>query len=521
MNYLEVFAIKIEQPLCDFYLTSMKAKDVRSIAFSEQLQYIDEKGTLAGSQRKVDKKRLKDIGKFIDSVEMSFPNTIILAVNYSQKGELINDVNIRWDIQHLEGNLYKVKVPTDTKLAAIIDGQHRLNGFDSEFIENENRLEVDLPCALFFDLPNSYQAFLFATINGNQKKVDKSIALEQFGFNVEEEPQNSWTPEKLAVFFTRKLNFKESPLHGHIKIAPKISEELKEMVFATEKQWSVSTATIVDGILGLISSKPKRDRVEMAQENIWGKRSRSMVEKFKTDSSPLRALYLENQDDKIFDIVLRYLDAAKETVWANYNPNSYIFKTVGIQALFDVLKAILQVNPNEIEENVNFRKYLDKVSKIDFSDKFFQASGIGRSRIKNTVKIQIGLLQRDKVKKNDLKFYDQILEGVNTNIDTDRWVWFDEAENAVLNLLENAEWNLENKTVDLYLGDDFETRTTFKSYDTLFGKLVEVAEVAFNNHLPADNEFAEEQRENFDADDLVASTLTSYEDKLNNLRWKK
>ena len=311
----------------------------------------------------------------------------------NEDGELIEDSASRWYFNQIENNLYEIVIPTNQKLAAIIDGQHRLKGFD--YVTNTERLNVELPCSIFFDLPNSYQAYLFATINGNQKKVDKSLALEQFGFNVDEEPQNSWTPEKLAVYFVRQLNFKDSPLKGHIKIAPKISPDLEKEIFTEQSQWMVSTATIVDGILNLISSKPKRDRVEMAQENIWGKRSRSMVENFKSDKSPLRHLYLEKRDDEIFKIIFNFLAIAKETVWANFESKSYIFKTVGVQALFDFLKRILDVNPLASESA--FRQYFANVGQFDFSKNTIQASGIGRKDIRDALLYSAGLLDESNL----------------------------------------------------------------------------------------------------------------------------
>lgn len=401
MNYLEIFAIKISQPLCEFFITSIKAKDLLKFSFSEELQYQGEDGRLHGSQRKIDYKRLKEIGRYIDSVEMSFPNSIILAVNYTEDGVLIDDETIRWDIEAIDNNLYKIKIPSEQKLAAIIDGQHRLKGFEEGYLSDTSRLDVDLPCSIFFDLPNSYQAFLFATINGNQKRVDKSLALEQFGFNVEDEPQHSWTPEKLAVYFSRTMNFKESPLSGHIKIAPKISTQLKGQLFKNEASWTVSTATIVDGILGLITSNSKRDRVEMAQENIWGKRSRSMVEKFKSDKSPLRDKFLNKEDEEIYEIIFNFLSAAKKTVWKNFDSKSYIFKTVGVQALFDLLKRILE--KEIIKDEEVFIQYLLPALNYDFSSSGFQASGIGRKDIRNTLLLASGIISENFLKEEDIK----------------------------------------------------------------------------------------------------------------------
>lgn len=190
--------------------------------------YIDEAGKQRGNQRKRDPNRLKEITRYIDSVEMAFPNSIILGANYTEEGNVLEPSeeedesktdNIRWSVEQIAENLYRIIVPTNYKLASIVDGQHRLLAFKEA---KEERQIIDLPCAVFFDLPNSYQAFLFATINGNQKSVNRSLALEQFGFNVEEEPEKSWTPEKLAVYLSRKLNMKpESSFYRRIKIAPR------------------------------------------------------------------------------------------------------------------------------------------------------------------------------------------------------------------------------------------------------------------------------------------------------------
>lgn len=403
MKKLTLQSLKVSQPLSDFYVTKIKAKDLLRLTFSEELTYTDEKGKLKGSQRTTNKKRLKVISRYIDSIEMSFPNSIILAANYSEEGELVDDENLRWKLEGLDNDLYEITIPTNKKLAVIIDGQHRLKAFD--YVSNEERLNTELLCSIFFDLPNSYQAYLFATINSTQKKVDKSLALEQFGFNVEEEPRKSWTPEKLAVYFTRLLNFQQnSPFHGHIKIAPKYQEEL----FVQKKEeWVVSTATVVDGILGLISSKPKRDRVEMSQPtSIFSSKNRAMLEEIR-DYSPLRELFLKVKDDEIFKIIVSYFNQVKENLWKNRKDDSYITKTVGIQALFEFLKNILKEN-DYIQ--IDFIEFIQPSSNIDFADPFFQqASGVGRLRIRNSLEIKAGLKNLSDMKEEDLEEYKRVL----------------------------------------------------------------------------------------------------------------
>jgi len=375
-------------------------------------------------------------------------------------------------------------------------------------------------CSVYFDLPNSYQAFLFATINSNQKRVDRSLALEQFGYNVGEEHEKAWTPEKFAVFISRKLNTDKqiSPLYQHIKVAPLNPENLfREGII---KSWVVSTATIVDGITSLISTNAKRDRIEMQQKSFLSGRNRDMLMKFTYDNSPLRTQFIEGKDRTIYNTIINYLKVVDEFLWAPIiSDKSYIIKTVGVQAIFDILKLILKSNPNEEPERIDFRKYISASSRIDYSDKFFQASGIGRSRIKNTIGLAAGLVEKGKLKKRDIPFFDAILEGKNTNTEKEKCICEEEAENAVINTLEKAEWNYGSKTVNLYLDSDYDKAATFDTYDKFLYKLVEIAHIAFVSYLPSDAEFAEEQKEKFDAEDLVKSYLSEYEENLNKLGW--
>lgn len=392
---MKLKALKIEQPLATFFVTKMRAEQLLEVSFSEELQYIDENGRLKGSQRPKDLKRLKSIAKYIDSVEMSFPNSIIMAANYDPNtGEIIDNQYVRWSIKELGDEIYEIDIPTKQKLAAIIDGQHRLNAFNH--VSEDNRRSMELVCAIFFDLSNAYQAFLFATINGNQKKVDKGLALEQFGFNVEDEESKSWTPEKFAVYYCRKLNFKPSALHGRIKLSPQYNDDLFKKM--SDSDFYISTATIVDGILTLISNNPKRDRVEMGQKHIFKGRSRSLIKDIR-DSSPLRSLYLNNEDDRIYNIIKSFFESVDNILWNKAESDSYIIKTVGVQALFDLLKRILKEETQF--ESINFAEFLEVFSFVNFSDNYFQASGVGKSRIKRIMFIANNFYELSQVKEDE------------------------------------------------------------------------------------------------------------------------
>jgi DNA phosphorothioation-associated DGQHR protein 1 len=245
-------------------------------------------------------------------------------------------------------------------------------------------------CAVFLDLPLPYQAYLFATINFNQKKVDRSLAYQLFAFNVEEEPPECWSPDKLAVFLSRKLSVDEaSPLRGHIVVAAQNDEVLLDL--SQDNDWKVSTATIVDGILRLFSAKPQADRDLMHQRGLQEGRNRNILA---DDGTPFRGLYLTTNDVAIYAGVLNFFKAVQKTLWERTNERSYIRKTVGIQALFDTMRTILK--DFKRQKNISqsfFEEYLALSSTVDFSDRFFQASGIGRTRIAKVLQVRAKLTE--------------------------------------------------------------------------------------------------------------------------------
>ena len=399
-------AIKVSQPLGDFYIAKIKAGDLLRISASSVLRY-EKDGKLKGHQRQLNPERLKAIANFVQSEEMCFPSSIIVAANVNERG-LIEEEDKRWKILHYKGDLYYLEIPDGySKSALIIDGQHRLNSFN---LVPGDFLEIELVCSIFFDLPSPYQAYLFATINGNQKRVDKSLSLELFGFSIESEPENTWSPEKLAVFLTRKFNFTEdSPLYQRIKLAPLYSE-IEEKV--DKEKWLLSTAAMVDGILKLISSNPQFDRdilMMRRRDSFWGVGTRKSLSQYK-DKSVLRYLYLKCEDDVIYNVLYSFFKSVKELLWEKAMPNSVIIKTIGVSVLFDILKTILEqdlgkiVSPSlEVDAHV-FDEYIAAITDLDYSDNYFQLSGLGKTRLKRIMKYKLGFIDRYRLHEEDLPF---------------------------------------------------------------------------------------------------------------------
>src|SRR5690606_19417123 len=129
-------------------------------------------------------------------------------------------------------------------------------------------------------------------------------------------------------------------------------------------------------------------------------RSREMIEEIK-DVSPLRFPFIEGRDQTIYNTILNYFKKVEEILWQNLPEKSYIVKTVGIQALFDYLRLILIRESSSTPDTTNFAKYLKPSERLDFSNKFYQASGIGRSRIKNVLAIAGGIIDIKNIKARD------------------------------------------------------------------------------------------------------------------------
>lgn len=408
----QVPALVVDQPLGVFFVAVLPAELLLEVAYSDALSatYSETASSynLHGTQRLPQPKRLDPIAEFINRTDAAFPNAIILAANFRKEdglsedepssdadraadevvddvdgeGEAINTstVDRRWRVDQRADGSYTLTIPTKAKLAAIIDGQHRLFAFTRALA---HRRDMPLLCSIFLDLPKPYQAQLFATINSTQKPVDKSLTFELFGYNIAEEGSEYWSPDKLAVFLARRLaTDPKSPLRGRILIAPKRDQTLEALTKGAD--WRVSTAVVVEGIMKLFTTNPKKDTNQLLHDGTHPRSSLALVRK---DRSPMRDFYLTGNDALIYEVVRNYLEACQTTFWNSATQGSFIVKTVGVQALFDVLR--LNIKTLIEEKNIQTTRFIELLrpaSVIDFAGaEFRNASGSGRSIIKNAI----------------------------------------------------------------------------------------------------------------------------------------
>jgi hypothetical protein len=90
------------------------------------------------------------------------------------------------------------------------------------------------------------------------------------------------------------------------------------------------------------------------------------------------------------------------------------------------------------------------------------------------------------------------------------------AENKILNILEKVEWNYDSQSFSLYVGSGHEcdNLTKISKPEELLRVLVTIVEEEFSINLPSDEKFADEQKEKFDAENMVLSYLQAYRENI-------
>ena len=185
--------IEVNQPIGTFYLTSFTAEEILKTTSIVRREYDnDNQRSNNAVQRMENSNRVKNISEFCKDPDLSFPTPIIIAV----------------DSNKIEMNEDKIIFSLDTNIGEIIDGQHRILG-----IKMSQKLNIELPVVLMFDLTKEEKAYVFSTINSNQVTVPKSLIYDLYDISEKR------SPFKTCHEIARALNSNEdSPFHNKLKM---------------------------------------------------------------------------------------------------------------------------------------------------------------------------------------------------------------------------------------------------------------------------------------------------------------
>ncbi|EHU9154258.1 DGQHR domain-containing protein, partial [Escherichia coli] len=311
MSFYTGKTIKVRQPFGDFYIASIPAKLLIQVCYSFAAQYGNE--VLTGVQRGINENRVKAIAHFCSTNDAMFPTSVILSANLDANGETVSKP---WYID-TDSNLV---IPSSEINASIVDGQHRIEGLKKAIESGELAADFDLVCAIYFELPAPKQAEVFATINFNQQKVDKSLAYQLFGYDLDSVDSEFWSPDTLAIYLTRLLDKEDnSPLKGRIDFGMKKLDLSHQNKNFFDNDWYISTSTIVQGITSLISTNASKDRYYLHKRRLF-KKDRSILKDIPS-KAPLRDDYINNKDGQLYDLISDYFKYCNAFFWNSENIN--------------------------------------------------------------------------------------------------------------------------------------------------------------------------------------------------------
>ncbi|EPX8765028.1 TPA: DGQHR domain-containing protein [Yersinia enterocolitica] len=163
MNYLRYTCLRTEFGGIPAFTFSMKVKDLMPMYYVAIRGQDKEEGAV---QRVLNSRRISSIKNYILDDNTFFSSFIL------------NWTDTNSNITH-EGN--EIIIPIVFDSIQVIDGQHRLAGFEAAISENENVGEREILVTLCLRLTTKEAAKIFLNINTEQKPVPKSLMYDLFG----------------------------------------------------------------------------------------------------------------------------------------------------------------------------------------------------------------------------------------------------------------------------------------------------------------------------------------------------
>ncbi|MBW8048839.1 MAG: DGQHR domain-containing protein [Cytophagales bacterium] len=354
---INIKCFKVMQPLGEFYIGVINHEDLIKISYADirRLETGNEQREVevyTGIQRPLSKNRVKEIGKYVNLVDATFPTSVILHIEST-------------DIEFNEKESILL-VPFRDNVAKVIDGQHRIAGLE-DFSMGGDSFQINV--TIFVGMELEDQAIVFATINKTQTKVNKSLVADLFSFAKHRSPQ------KTAHSITRALNQKEgSPFYKKIKILGTANDKEKE---------TITQATFSESLIKFFSKDQMEDR------DIY-KRGKK-PEKFEGKeliSRPFRNIFIDEEDWKIAKIIWNYFDAVNErwpNAWTQVKQEMILNKSTGFVSLMRFLKdAYLYFDRiGEIIEKDDFLTLLNRIEILesDFNRENYIPGSGGQSKL--------------------------------------------------------------------------------------------------------------------------------------------
>lgn len=360
---IAIEALRVNQPIGEFYCGVINASDLVAISRADVRRMEDnDLDTYLGIQRPLTSNRVNKINKYIRHIDSTFPNSIIVSI----KSE-----HISWND---ENRLLTIDPGEDEpeKVAVILDGQHRLAGFDDS---NYEFLSIDgistpfqLLVTIFVEADISTQASIFATVNLAQTKVNKSLVYDL------ESLAKSRSPERTCHDIAVLLNSDEGgPFYRSIKRLGVATKGIKGE-FLTQ-------AAFIENLVKFISGDPTQDKnviLSSAKGSMFKKGGKLQdLDDASLKKYFFRKAFVEDKDEIIAANISNYFTAVNNRwpeAWGKSALKSSLNKTIGFIALMRIFKDIyiaLTNPPKNWQRVIPANDFFEILSTSNVSSDFF------------------------------------------------------------------------------------------------------------------------------------------------------
>jgi DGQHR domain-containing protein len=360
--------IEFDQPAGTFLFSVVPAIDILQYFEIDRRAYTEDRPE--GTQREDSKKRVKEIADYVVTSDATFPTSVILSLRnvVDEENPNLNKINYIIDRE--------AKTIEIVGKAEVVDGQHRLEGlqmaeklYGAEWVK-----KFTLPCVFIMDPIDEEKAFIFATINGKQNKVNASLVYDLFG--------TSSTPDPYHILhkLARTLNFKEgSPFKDRLKMLGKKSDDK-----VTE---SLTQGTFVQTLIPLISGNPSVDR-RLMKEDKWDEMPLE-------EKRVLRDYMLKKRSDLLLPLFENIFNAVKSTwplEWENHN-KFILSKTTGYIGIIKGINDVLIYGRQKGILTTKYFAHFFQLVKIEMEKdnvtlvkEDFAPGGVGENKIRDYLK---------------------------------------------------------------------------------------------------------------------------------------
>lgn len=386
---LSLPVLKVEQPIGTFYIASVKARELVEISYSDVRRLAEDQRDLEkylGIQRPVSPKRIKDIKKYIQGSDATFPTSVILAIDErcAEFNEGTGRLTLRAYVP--SEDIGDAPIPYE-RIAKVIDGQHRI----AAFMDDERNWSFDfadesfdINVSIFVGADVSEQANIFATVNLAQTKVNKSLVYDLT------ELANTSSPYKTCHNVAVALDEEpSSPFYERIKrLGTATPDRIKE---------PLTQASFVESLVKFISPDPVQDRNDLLAGRKLKAASILELKKF-----PFRNLFINEREVDIAEIIYNYFTAVQKKwpdSWravertGNLLPRSNAFKAFMIYLREDAYPALARDDYGRIPSVHEFSSSLSHINvrDEDFSIRNFAPGSGGQSTFLKMLRGEIEL----------------------------------------------------------------------------------------------------------------------------------